>query len=221
MVNESPLMMYSSKVEAEHDWGGACFDAQNRGGICAFRIKHVLAIQAFAEYALQQLTTVRGPGRGAVTFANIISEMDGPIADDISHEVSKAMKTRPWISQASRCSFKLAPRCLADLNQVDPSSSFESLSRCGVPHAVFVPQDTYWTTSLFEEISYFFNGTTNAVGKPLRLDAGASIGGEAGVFAYMGQCVADSTMGLGPMYAGAGTSWIGKAQRRFAFSWWF
>lgn len=85
--------------DAEIGWGERCSANTKRGGICFFRVRHLIALQAFVEYVVGNVERV---GRG-VEYANIHSEMDGYVRGSVSKAVLKVLKKGG--NQVARCRF--------------------------------------------------------------------------------------------------------------------
>lgn len=53
--------MHTSYANATHGWGEECFRSTQTGisgGICFFRVKHFLALQAFSAFSLARIGTI-------------------------------------------------------------------------------------------------------------------------------------------------------------------
>jgi hypothetical protein len=194
-IGENSWLMNNPIVNNPFGWGPLCEQNTARGGVCNFRIKNVIALQAFAEYSMAQLDRIPT----SVKYAVIHSDFDGPARDSVSSAVVNRLQSRGLI--ASKCRYEL--RCPPE--QIDFTNNV-----CGVPHSSFSraealyvpPQQLYWEENLFQNIKDFFNGQTASVG---------FFGEPKGSF-----CIPTSgTVGFGPQFDNMGAKYIQNAMRRF------
>jgi hypothetical protein len=194
-IGETPLLMNNPLVNTPFGWGPDCEKNTERGGVCNFRIKHIIALQTFAAYSVAQLDKIPT----SVQYAVIHSDFDGPARDAVSTAVVSQLQSRGII--ASKCRYEL--KCPID--QLDFSNNL-----CGVPHSSFSraeakntkPNVLYWEENLFQNVKDFFNGVTASVG---------FVGQEPGTY-----CLPTSnTVGFGPQFDNMGPRYLMNAKKRF------
>lgn len=193
-------MMSTSYADMQYGWGEGCFYTPNRGGICAFRMKHFLALHAFAEYTVSRLHLIQK----SVVIGNIHADKDGAVADSISTASIEMLKSQGV--KASKCRFPINSNCkLSNVTHAD--------NLCAAPHSLFsvseaeshAPFSQYWKTSLFANIADFINGDIDVIGsKDPAYQKDASI------------CsFTNTTMGLGPMFDAIGPAYLKSARSRY------
>jgi hypothetical protein len=99
-VGDNSVLLSDKIFNAEMGWGANCVNNKNRGGICAFRIRHLMALHSFVENVVGNIDKISQ----TVQYANIHSDMDGQSRDSISFAVFNSLKNRGL--RASRCRFK-------------------------------------------------------------------------------------------------------------------
>jgi hypothetical protein len=194
-IHENPALLRSKILDNPFGWGNQCFSTENRGGICEFRMRNLLALHAFAQFSIANLDSIPKTTK----FAVIHSDLDGPSRDSVSSAVVSHLQSKGLI--ASKCRYEL--KCPIEKIAFGQNT-------CGVPHSSFsraeavqtAPYEIYWERDLFQNILNFFQGITASVG---------SIGETIG--SYCGP-VSD-TAGFGPEFDIMGPKYIQQSIRRF------
>ena len=145
-IGDNSLLMRLPILKSEYGWGKRCLEQnQNgRGGICTFRLKHLIALQSFTSLVVGNLLRVKK----GVRYSDIRSDLDGGARDSVSLAITKALG-------GSRCEFKLTctPEHIAE-------TAGTNNNLCAAPHSVFSrveglmtePHTMFWEPSLFSSI---------------------------------------------------------------------
>lgn len=120
-VGNDANLLANSLFDQEMGWGEKCSSNGQRGGICAFRIRHLVALQSFVEFVVANIDSIPT----TIQYANIHSDMDGAARDSVSFAVYDSLKKRGV--PASRCRFKYT----CNIDQILNSQS-RGDNRCGM-----------------------------------------------------------------------------------------
>ncbi|KAJ3359870.1 hypothetical protein HDU91_004776 [Kappamyces sp. JEL0680] len=160
-IGDNKTLQSLPLLSSEYSWNDSCFQNSDRGGICSFQYRHLIALQSFVEHTVGNMDRIDK----SVLYADIHSDMDGYARDSVSFAVVQSLQSRGVI--ASRCHF---PSKCAVADAIVSAS--QDNNHCGVPHSLFSraestfnpPGVLYWEPSLFANIVSFFNGLSSGVG---------------------------------------------------------
>ena len=121
--------------EGEIGWGEGCNANSQRGGICYFRIRHLVALQAFVEYVVGNVEKVNDK----VQYGNMHSEMDGYVRDSVSKTVMQVLEKKG--NPVARCRF------LSECRGIEEVLKSQSLgdNTCGIVFIFLVS----WSSMVF------------------------------------------------------------------------
>lgn len=137
---------------ATYGWGPTCADQEvnGRGGICAFRLRNLLATHSFAAHA-HRLTGSYRSARARTQF--VTTERDGSTRNSLIVQAAQG-EIRAKQEHVSFCIHRLVPGC--DLEG--------SGNECGVPHAFLsrsehetaAPGELYWEDDIQGNSTRYF-----------------------------------------------------------------
>ncbi|KAJ2988229.1 hypothetical protein HDV02_005691 [Globomyces sp. JEL0801] len=163
-ISDSSVLQKIPLLDGEYGWGEGCFNNKNRGGICAFRTRQLLSMQAFIAFTVGNLEHFPA----SVAYANIHSDIDGASRDSVAFAVTQKLASQGSVT--TRCRYQLG--CTFDkLSLAD--------NTCGVPHSSFshaealvnAPFNLYWESDLLQNTLKFVGGS-NRIGSGLTTDSG-------------------------------------------------
>lgn len=160
-ISDNWILQKLPFLDSEMGWGEKCHKQVNdgRGGICSFRVRHLLALQSFTSYLLGNLDRISP----SVQVKSIQSDLEGGVRDSISVALSNKLG-------GTRCSFPV--KCTP--NEISLNKETQR-NDCGAPHSLFSevealatpPFKMYWQESLFDSITQGL-GTNPGIGQESR-----------------------------------------------------
>jgi hypothetical protein len=200
VVGDSPSILSTAPFATPVGWGDSCIAQKARPGYCDFRVKNLLAMQAFVSYVVGNLNKVT-----AARHASITSDYDGPTRDSIANAVNSRMIALG--KRSSRCRYRL--KCsITQYNALSKELKLDvNYNGCGVPHAccsrVENSVNMYWESDMFAKIRAFVGGAS-AIGSPVTATDPS-------------QCVvATGTMNYNAQFDAIGPAYLTDCQNRFA-----